>query len=221
MGLSFFSHKELSGKGETKMLDHITSNPLCWPPGWKRTAANKRTHAKFKKYNSEISIAGATRFVLQELQRMGIPDFRVIISSDLRLRMDGLPYSNQSSPDDPGVAVWWSDENSHRVIALDKYCRIADNLHAVGKTIEALRGIERWGGGEILQRTFTGFLALPSSTGTPRTWRDVLDYHGDNIEYAEAAFLKARSASHPDKGGSDQAFVAVQQAWEQAQTELQ
>jgi hypothetical protein len=49
-----------------------------------------------------------------------------------------------------------------------------------------MRGIERWGGGEIMVRTFTGFTALPGPDGPePESavvyWRDVLHYHGSQL----------------------------------------
>jgi hypothetical protein len=102
----------------------------------------------------------------------------VIISSDLKLRNDGLPYSNQRTPEDNGIAVWWKIDGERRVIAPDKYTKIEDNLYAIGKTLEAMRGIERWGGGEIMVRTFTGFTALPGPDGPePESaviyWREV------------------------------------------------
>ena len=198
------------------MPEHITASPLTWPDGWKRS--KRQQASNFKKY----SIAIATDFVLEELRRMGVRRNNVIISTDLELRQDGLPYSNQRTPDDVGAAVWWSGKDGiQKVIALDKYNRIACNIYAIGKTIEAMRGIERWGSGEILERTFTGFYALPGPDHVVgRSWRDVLDYYGDDLCEAETAYRKAMMKTHPDRGGSDEAFHEVLQAWEQAQGEL-
>ena len=46
--------------------------------------------------------------------------------------------------------------------ACDKWRDVYDNIYAIGKTIEALRGIERWGTGDMVEQAFTGFVALPS-----------------------------------------------------------
>lgn len=192
--------------------DHLTQSPLAWPSGWNRTL-NPIT-SRFGKWNNKVSIAKAADFVLEELARMAIPEYKVIISTNLRYRNDGRPYSNQKEPDDKGVAVWWMDERQQKVIALDQYDRIADNLYAIGKTIQAMRSIERWGGSEILNRTFTGFTALPDNS--KMTWREVLKYCGDSLAGATDAYRKARSCAHPDTGGSDQLFKDVQEAWEQA-----
>jgi hypothetical protein len=202
------------------MSEHITAYPLCWPDGWKRTRFPERS--RFGKWNKPISIARATNELLHELKLMGYPDSKVIISTNLKLRKgDGLPMSSQREPDDKGVSVWFGSGDKQRVIALDKYDRIADNLWAVAKTIEAMRGIERWGSGEILERTFTGFNALPGPDSvSARSWRDVLDYFGNDIHEANAAYKKARSRCHPDNGGSADEFYAINKAWAQAEMEI-
>ncbi len=197
------------------MSEHITASPLTWPDGWKRTRLP--VTSQFANH----SISKATKFIIDELGRMGIRDWNVIISTDLRLRNDGLPYSSQREPDDKGAAVWWKDGKDQRVIALDKYNKISDNLYAIGKTIEAMRGIKRWGGSEILDRTFTGFTSLPSPDHVAaRSWRDVLDYYGDDLQEANKAFKIARSKAHDDKGGNTDLFYKVNQAWAEAEKEL-
>lgn len=199
------------------MDEHISASPLYWPEGWKKTSLP--TTSQFANH----SIAKATKFIIDELGRMDIGNWNVIISTDLRLRNDGLPYSTQREPENKGVAVWWKDNGEQRVIALDKYDRIADNMYAIGKTIEAMRGIDRWGGGEILNRTFAGFTSLPSPDRViERSWRDVLEYYdGNNIAHAKERYLIARMYAHPDKeGGSNEKFHEVEKAWEQCQAEL-
>ena len=49
----------------------------------------------------------AVRRVRDELRRLGASDDDCVISSDLKLRLDGLPRSDQGQPRDPGVAVYW------------------------------------------------------------------------------------------------------------------
>jgi hypothetical protein len=205
------------------MAQEKNSYPLTWPHGWKRTQI--RVHSKFaRKVSSDsyrrrdVSINEAVDFVLGELKRMGVPDYNVIISTNLKLRNDGWPRADQREPEDRGAAVWWKDGKDERVIALDKYTTVADNLYAIGKTIEALRGIDRWGSGEILQRTFTGFEALPGPAGS--TWAAVLGVaaHTPTID-VEAAYKKARWRAHPDQGGTSEQFNAVQEAFEQFKKE--
>lgn len=195
-----------------KQFESISSFPLQWPVGWKRTPL--RQSSQFKNH----TIAHAVEQVLAELKRMGIGDWNVIISTNLSLRLDGLPYSNQKQPEDVGVSVWWRVGDGRKVIALDKYERVADNLYAVAKTIGAMRGIDRWGSGEILERTFEGFEALPNPDST--SWREILGYKGDDYFNCKKIYREKIKESHPDNGGDPTAAAAINDAWEQAKREL-
>jgi len=196
------------------MKNHITASPLTWPEGWVRE--EYEVSSRFGKWNKRISIAAAITFILDQLRLMGVPSFDVIISTNLKLRNDGLPYSNQREPRDNGSAVWWSKNDIQQVIALDKYDRIADNIYAIGKTLEAMRGIERWGGGEILNRTFTGFVALPDLS---TDWRSILG-HPKTLAEARFMYHRARILAHPDKGGTKEKYHEVTEAFELAKKEL-
>lgn len=203
------------------MSEHITAFPLTWPDGWKRS--KKQEHAPFGRrgannYLRDVTLSEAATFVLGELKRMGIPKAEVIISTNVKLRLDGLPYSDQKEPADGGASVWWKDGDSRKVIAIHRYYRVADNLYAIGKTIEALRGIDRWGSGEILERTFTGFTALPNLQ--EETWNQVIDVaaHMPTADVKEI-FRKRRFKAHPDQGGSDSEFHRVNQAYEKFMSE--
>ena len=128
------------------MSDNITASPLTWPHGWNRYRG-ERLSSRFGTKRSQgwgsdkITVHKATTFVLDELRRMGIWEEDIIISTNLVLRNDGYPRSSQRAPEDPGASVWWQLGESHQVIACDQYNRVADNLYAIGKTIEAMRGI--------------------------------------------------------------------------------
>lgn len=199
------------------MTDHITASPLTWPTGWPR--ARKREDSRFGQWNVKPTIHAGTQDVIYELGLMGVDRKDIIVSTDLKLRNDGLPYSKQRTPDDVGVAVYWRDRaGNDRVIALDKYTRIGCNLRAIARTLEALRGIERWGGGQILDRAFTGFTALP----TPETAGGVDPYELLGItpeagpEERSQAYRRARSKAHPDRpGGSAELYDQVQRAAQQ------
>lgn len=167
-------------------------------------------------WKRDVTISEAASHALDQLRIMGVHHEDVIVSTDLKLRLDGLPYSNQREPEDPGAAVWWRPKGSKhdRVIAIDIYDRIADNIYAIGKTLEAMRGIERWGGGEILERTFTGFAALPS----PETAGGI-DPHiiigaplEASLDLKRHAYRVALSNAHPDKGGTPEQFHRVREA---------
>lgn len=214
----------------------IPAYPLQWPTGWKRTPAAVRTRARFakkeRKYSStpgvnsswlqskEVSIADGVERVRGELQRMGIRDDDLVISSNLELRLDGLPRSGQREPADPGIAVYWRDRGETRCMAIDRYDRVADNLAAVAATLEAMRAIERHGGAEILNRAFTGFAALPGPTLVRQWWATLCVPPNSSRDVVDTAYRRLRSLHHPDRGGDPQSFHEVQQAYELACEEL-
>lgn len=190
--------------------------PLFWPVGWKRTDAFSRTRAKFGKRtfvdrgtNSEgqrmgwhtkgaLSISQGTERVLHVLDQMGY-NKSVVISSNLALRNDGLPRSGQREPDDPGVAVYWGNGDKARCIAVDQYDRVADNLAAIAATLEAMRAIERHGGAAILERAFTGFVALPAPE---QAWQTLgLSTSRPTREQIDEAYRRLAMKHHPDRGG--------------------
>lgn len=208
----------------------VPAYPLAWPASWKRMPAHMRAFGRFGKTVSrgtdytwrskeEITIAGAVERIRLELQRMGVHDDDLVISTNLQLRLDGFPRSGQAQPADPGVAVYWLDGREQRCMAIDRYTKVEHNLAAVAATLEAMRAIERHGGAEILNRAFTGFTALGHDSG--RRWWDVLGVASDTrAADVEAAYKRRRSATHPDKGGDPTEFAAVEAAWAQASAEI-
>ena len=211
----------------------MTNYPLAWPAGWRRTKPEHRTRAKFNKKtksfssvgngasyrSSEVTIAEGSRRVLKELMAFGVEEGDAIISTNLTLRLDGLPRSDQAAPADPGVAVYWKrkDHQQHQSMAIDRYDRIADNLAAIAATLEAMRAIERHGGAMILERAFMGFTALPA----PNTWRDVLRAHGmTSLDEVRETFKKLAMVHHPDRGGTEAKMKELNWAMYEAMREL-
>jgi hypothetical protein len=177
--------------------------PLYWPEGWKRTAYRKK---------SAFKVAGFGRardLLLAEIRRMG--GSSVILSSNIALRQDGLPYANMAQPKDPGIAVYFLYKKRQMSFACDVYYKVEENAYAIAKTIEALRGIERWGASDMMERAFSGFKALSASNA--RAWWDVLECRPDATrDIVESQYrVRARSA-HPDAGGSNDAMAELNEA---------
>lgn len=201
-------------------MSERTAFPLSWPDGWKRKQSSFRTSAQFKKYQQRLSVADAVQRLLRELDLMGIPDWNVIISTNVPLRLDGMPRSDKE-PVDPGAAVYWkkSDRQPMRCMAIDRYTRVADNLAAIAATLEAMRAIERHGGGTILERAFLGFAALPERA--TQHWREVLGIEGTpTLSKIEDRFRALAQVHHPDKGGDRNKFEEIVQARDAARLEL-
>ncbi|HVI00888.1 MAG TPA: hypothetical protein VM869_19360 [Enhygromyxa sp.] len=125
--------------------------PLAWPIGRPRSQSIR---SKFKGW----SVAGARDRLLAELARFGAAD--IAITSNVELRIDGLPYSGRREPDDSGIAVYFKRAGKPYCMAVDRYDRVADNMHALALVIESYRAIERHGGATLLEQATFGFMAL-------------------------------------------------------------
>lgn len=209
-----------------------TAYPLTWPAAWPREEAATRRFGKFGTRSTapgrswaslnDITVAEATRRLFAELDRMRVNRETIILSTDLRLRIDGQPRSDQAAPRDPGAAVYWNDPETGapRCIAIDIYSKVADNIAALAATIDAMRAIERHGGAVVLERAFTGFTALPGPivAGMATPWWIVLELNTKTPtrDQIAAAYKRLASQHHPDKGGSTERMAEINKAREQA-----
>ena len=195
-----------------------TRYPLQWPEGWKRTQSYQRKAATFSRQGKALTVFDGVQRVLDELQRLGVHQDDVVVSTNLQTRLDGLPRSNQARPGDPGVCVYWKPAKSPmRCMAVDRYDEVQDNLAAVAATLEAMRSIERHGGAAILDRAFTGFAALPAPAGGKRDWWTVLELPS-TASQAEIrdAFNRLAREHHPDRGGTDERMAEIIRARDEA-----
>ena len=195
--------------------------PLQWPARPPRTERWRRERAKF-----EVTFARARDNIVAEIGRLAgrYPDPNVVISTNIALRRDGLPLANQRQPDDPGVAVYFTYKKRQMSFACDRWDKIEHNMQAIAKTIEALRGIARWGTGDMLEAAFTGFSALPPPTaqGTPprRTWREVFGTGVHTRAQLNEIYRRLASAYHPDRGGDPAKMAELNQARDEALKEV-
>jgi len=216
-------------------VSELRRYPLCWPPGWKRT--RERTRAAFGRTTTrvdasqnrsvyagkeQLSVMNGAERVIGELERLGVGADDVVISTNVPVRLDGLPRSDRAEPADPGVAVYWELRGKRQCMAIDRYDRVADNLAAVAATLEALRAIERHGGGAILERAFQGFAQLPASVVTQRPWRDVLEFGAApaSAESVQERFRELARRRHPDVGGTAEQFQELTAARDAALQEI-
>jgi hypothetical protein len=185
----------------------IDAYPLTWPPQWPRTQ-----HPEFSRF--ETTIARARDGVIRELELLGATD--IIISSNAELTRTGDIASRQRYLADTGVALYCSLNGEQRCIPCDKWMYLQDNLHAIEKTIGALRGIERWGTHQILEADLTGFAALPDGSDA-RPWHVVLGVMPlASAAEIKAAYLRLVKLPNPNVIGDPERFHRIQQAYEQA-----
>jgi hypothetical protein len=188
------------------------SYPLSWPPAWKRYASY-RTSSRFAKRSMEA----ACYEIYRQLKLLGCGDWNVVISTNVQLRRDGIPYSNAKRPPDPGAAVYFQLKNKPLVLACDKWATVEENLWSIAMHIDAIRSQDRYGVGSV-EQAFAGYTALPpggSSAGA--SWWNVLGCaHDAPFDVVKEAYREAARKAHPDNGGAHDAMVAVNAAWDQA-----
>jgi len=196
---------------------------LHWPQDWPRTAKDHRKQARFNKKDTsgkwavskKLTVYDAAQRVICELAKMGVDD-DYVISTNLQTRLDGLPKSNQGEPADPGAAVYWKEgDNLPLCMAIDIYDSVIGNLAAIAATLEALRSIERHGGGQVLNRAFAGFAALPHLQ--VQHWWEILGIDkGATAEEIKRAYQNLASQHHPDKGGNAADMSRINKAFKSA-----
>jgi hypothetical protein len=210
-------------------MSEPTAYPLCWPRGVPRHKGVRLTAAFSKQvsqhtpnapdgvasYRSEpLSIADGVARIQRELNRFGA--VRLVISTNVAVRRDGLPYSTSREPADPGVAVYFHLRTRPYCLPCDRWTRVADNLAAVAAHIAALRGIERWGVGTV-EQAFTGYLALPSPDDVD--WRAEFP-RVETLEQLEERYREQAKKLHPDAEGTHEAMVRLNRARQAARAEL-
>lgn len=193
------------------MTDTINGFPLTWPTGWKRTRTTRRSPF------GSFSVASSLDQLLAELRRMQVESYNVIVSTNIELRLDGLPYSNRTPPRDTGAAVWFKLKGERVVLACDRWDKVADNLRAITKHIGAIRGQERWGVGTV-EQAFTAYKAIPASTSDRKSWWTVLGFTGPMVDRTDvkSRYRDLVKRHHPDQGGNAQRFQEIHEAYTEA-----
>jgi hypothetical protein len=193
----------------------IEAYPLQWPAGWKRTTSVWQRQAKF-----HATFSSARDGLLREIRLMG--GVGAVLSTNVPLRKDGLPCSGMAQPDDTGVAVYFQRKGKPMVLACDRWKKVEDNMRALELTAEAMRGLDRWGSSELLERTFTGFAALPPPPAQAG-WKSVLGI--PELTTPTVAMVRDRRNElvkqyHPDRGGDASRMAEINRAYDQALSEL-
>src|SRR3954465_14120648 len=94
----------------TKEREFVSTQryPLSWPAGWKRTESHRRRRTTFHRGRSmdakNLTIGDGLARLTGELGRLGARE--IVISTNVPVRLDGLPYATAAMPQDPGCAVY-------------------------------------------------------------------------------------------------------------------
>lgn len=180
-------------------MENITAYPLTWPFGWKRTRLPQVSRFKPKQFGM------ARDFLLKEIDRAGGTE--VVLSTNIELRYDGLPYANRRQPEDRGVAVYFKLDKKDVSLACDRWDKIEHNIYAIAMHIDALRAQDRWGVG-TLEQAFRGYVAIPEKTGK--------DYF-ENIQpyFRKRHYYRLAKLMHPDRGGNQAEFTELNRQYQE------
>ena len=180
----------------------VNEDVVAWPKGWTRTPAHKRGRSGFR-----VTFSRGLQDVQAELRRMNASNLRVDHAGTTA--RDGTPLAGSKEPKDPGVVVYWNHQGRSYAMACDRWDDRASNLRAIAKTLEAKRGIDRWGAATA-EAEFKGYEALPPPSGAPtsgfalRSAHEVLGVRGGALKHEiQAAFRERAKLLHPDAGGAD------------------
>ena len=201
----------------------VEAYPLTWPVGRPRSPKPRRAlfHRKVEstglsyKHKAEVTLYQAISMVRDELKRMRAAD--VVISTNVRTRQDGLPYSGAREPDDHGVAVYFRLAGSAHCLACDRWDRVADNLCAIAHHIQAIRAMDRWGVGDLAQ-AFAGYKALPPIEAK-KTWWALLGFAQPpaDLDAVRAKWRTRIGDTHPDRGGDANQAAEINAAMSEAE----
>jgi hypothetical protein len=189
-----------------------TAYPLAWPEGWPRTPTAKQVDGRyhFKKVSwrdgqrKPYTFAEARDALVAEVRKLGAAG--AILSTNFVIsNTTGLPRSDRRAPEDQGVAIYFTRNGKPLAMACDRYTRAEENMNSLRLALDAMRQLERRGGGLMAEKAFTGFAALPA----PKRWWEILGVGPD-------ADPQQIQAAHPDTGGSHAAMAELNAALDDA-----
>jgi len=195
----------------------------AWPPEQPATPVGRRKPGLF-------TADYLARLNLLESEMTAVSAKDAILTAFIpknQIRADGWPLSSAKAAG-PGLILSFTSNGQPREFAADHYDDWKDNLYAVAKTLEALRGINRWGGASS-GKQYAGFspvLApdaqpMPASFASSQSAAVFLADHAEgwsagqilnNSLVLKSAYNAASIKLHPDTGGTHEGFVQLQQA---------
>ena len=218
------------------MTVDISFRPLVtkWPKP--ETPARQRRASDWDKHRG---VAGWVDHLARELDYMRVRDALVEVdAAPADFKRMGAGLFADARPRTPKVLLTFDKPDAGTLrFACDRYHTWPENLHAIGMTLERMRLIDAYGA--TTGEQYQGFKALPGAGGTQNgevewtpdqamavlverdpTWSDnnihervnMTQVGLSNRAFAQVVARNAVKATHPDAGGSAEAFVHVQRA---------
>jgi hypothetical protein len=179
---------------------HVTFRPL---PGWPypETVERRSRHVFKAPWSNTMSL------LQRELTMLGADS--IVLGAGFReqdIRLDGLPRSGAREPLHPGIELSFDSPHGRLVYATDAVDHWQANVRSIALGLEALRAVDRYG---ITRRgeQYAGWRQLPAGD-------DSLVKRGQALIAEHGGITEALKVTHPDLGGRDDDFRAVQAARE-------
>jgi hypothetical protein len=195
--------------------------PLAWPEGWPRTPEGEKKDGRYSfkrqqdtgrgyRMGQPWSFAAARDALLEELWKHNPSS--VVLSSNFQPGKNG-PMEGRRRPEDEGIAVYFQRKGKPYVMACDRYHDAEGNMRSLALALEAMRQLERHGGGTMMERAYEGFAALPP----PKSCWEILDLKpGASADDVRRAYRAKAPRAHPDGGGSHDRMAELNAARDEA-----
>lgn len=184
------------------------SNPLVWPKGQPRT--EKPIRSQF----ADPSVPKALKKLDHELTLMGALSMR--ISADLPIGRSGQYLTAWNRHDDHGVVVSWTlKSGATYTLANDNFDNPSDNLWGIALSIEAMRGLKRWGGDRLVEMAFSGAKSLPQHGSSSGPFDDL-----NTKKEIDARYYELAKTYHSDHGGTDEMMAELNSKRQQRLLEI-
>jgi len=179
---------------------------LAWPEGWQRTPKTDQVDGRYRfkrqvnngRYTSgePWTFAAARDALIEEVWKHKPSSF--VFSSNFQPGRNG-PSEGRRRPEDQAVAIYFRRAGKDYVMACDRYLEAEGNMRSLALALDAMRTLERHGGGVMMERAFEGFMALPA----PLKPHELLGVPPDADEKTvRAAWRRKIGDAHPDQGGT-------------------
>lgn len=193
--------------------------PLQWPEGWPRHKGDRDSDRRFR--GPAFRWDRVYHGLQQEIRRIG--GTNIVVSTNQAVRQDGYPDAQQRNIQDPGVAVYFMRQKRSLVMAQDRFWSVIGNMRSLTMAIEGLHQMERHGGAVMMERAFSGFLAI-TPPDWKKPWREVFgvppNWNG-TVEELRALYREKAKARHSDAGGNDALMAELNVAYSEGRAFLE
>lgn len=183
---------------------------LDWPAEFERTDPDDR-----KPCPNGFRVARSVAFtnILNELQTWGVTDVQLDSGAEHQSQNPNKPYAN-SSFDDPGVVVRFTKDGEEMAAACDCWDNPRDNAQDLYYYLHETRMQEQRG--TVTAQSEYEKLRLPngedSITAEPPAHKVLGVARDASQDEIQAAYRERVKETHPEKGGTTEAFKRVQRA---------